>query len=263
MESSKKKIKITPILFSYGENLASEFIAFCPPISRLKIFKSYPTEYIIIKEFDVVFEYDNILYGFINNEAFFVEENDQGFIKPGFQGGILLEQINLKEIVDCYGKKLFIVFKNFKNVYFLLTILQADSSVFIFGSATVENEYEYETMESWNRESMEYSFVVQDVKSISFDSLYTTSIYLTKNQEVFYVNETEYEKLAIKNVVEIGHHDYPNFYFKTNDGKVQMYDLDTDTIENADSFPKQNMCIVDTEAEKKGIFSLEKTVEFF
>lgn len=270
MEQNRKRIKITPILFNNGENLASEFIAFCPPILRIKIFKCYPTEYIIIKEFHEIFKYNDVYYGFCNDKAYLYGRNE---IQAKFPWNYYRD-VSLKEIRNCYGKKIFIILKSYYEDC-ILTVIRENQSVFTF-TRMRPFIFFYQQVKVAPQTTC---FSVKNVKCIRFENNQeicgTEGICLT--QEIYYFSSRKMEKLPIKNVLQIGTFDYPSFYFKTNDEpeKIQEFDLQDESTSlcvnndnwfNGIAFPTQNLCILGKKVGKKGIYysdQNEKTVEFF
>lgn len=108
MERSCKKLKITPILFNNGESLLSEFISFCPPIVRIKLFELYPTELMIIEEFDEIFKYNDIYYSFFGKKAYIGAQEatteDLWFEFNQYEYGTR-KPTSLREISNCFGQK--------------------------------------------------------------------------------------------------------------------------------------------------------------
>lgn len=121
-----EQTKSTSIIFNNGESLASEFIEFCPPILRIKIFKIFPAEFVTIKKFDEIFQCNGIYYGFINDQVYVYAQHEIQPEAPWSRFRCLCKQ----EIVNCFGKKLFLLFKWLEED-FVLSIFKEDQSLLI------------------------------------------------------------------------------------------------------------------------------------
>lgn len=281
MERSCKKLKITPILFNNGESLLSEFISFCPPIVRIKLFELYPTELMIIEEFDEIFKYNDIYYSFFGKKAYIGAQEatteDLWFEFNQYEYGTR-KPTSLREISNCFGQKLFIIMKHdFEEL--ILTIIKEDQSVLIFGQLKKYSTKTCETTHSIVKKTKSIRFDIDKHQCLDQENLgFPKGLCLTQNQEVYYFSATRLKKLPIKDVTDIGLHSHPTFYFKMK-GKnepeqIKIFNL----VENSSTpsyddywatnyaFEKKNVCFLNRTEDKKGIYyhrNSKDTMEFF